>query len=64
MDGTAITTLIGTVGFPIVMCLLMFKQLRDSDTKHSEEISKMSEAINNNTIAITKLVDALDDRKE
>lgn len=63
MDFTEITTLITTVGFPIVMCLLLFKKINDSDKQHSEEVQEMSKAIQNNTIAIQHLSDMLD-RKE
>lgn len=63
MEYTELTTLITTVGFPIVMCLLLFKHIKDSDTARKEEMDKMSDAIDNNTLALQRLVDMLD-RKE
>lgn len=54
-----IVSVISSVGFPITMALLMLWYIYDSDNKHKEEIDRMSEALNNNTIAITKLLDAL-----
>ena len=46
---TEYITAISTVGFPIVACIaLYFNQ------------QKMTEAINNNTIAITKLAEKMD----
>lgn len=60
---TELTTLITTVGFPIVMCLLLFKHIKDSDSARKEEMDKMSDAIDNNTLALQRLVDMLD-RKE
>lgn len=63
MEYTELTTLITTVGFPIVMCLLLFKHIKDSDSARKEELDKMSDAIDNNTLALQRLVDMLD-RKE
>lgn len=63
LEYTELTTLITTVGFPIVMCLLLFKHIKDSDTARKEEMDKMSDAIDNNTLALQRLVDMLD-RKE
>lgn len=55
-----VTTIISTVGFPIVMCLLMYKMNDDQDKRHREEVDKITEALNNNTLVIQKLVDNLD----
>lgn len=63
MEYTELTTLITTVGFPIVMCLLLFKHIKDSDSARKEEMDRMSDAIDNNTLALQRLVDMLD-RKE
>lgn len=54
-----IVSVISSVGFPITMALLLLWYIYDSNNKHKEEINRMSEALNNNTIAITKLLDAL-----
>lgn len=54
-----IVSVISSVGFPITMALLLLWYIYDSNNKHKEEIDRMSEALNNNTIAITKLLDAL-----
>ena len=59
MDVTAITTLITNVGFPITICLWMMWYNKYQDDQHKEEINKLSEAINNNTIVMTKLLDKL-----
>lgn len=71
MDANTITTLIGSVGFPIVACIAMgwyVKYQTDQNNKevetmrkeHKEEVQKMTEAINNNTIAMQKLVDKIE----
>lgn len=71
MDFSTIATMIGTLGFPIVACCGMayfFAKVNDNyrndikelQSNHKEEIAKMTEAINNNTLVIQKLVDKMD----
>lgn len=60
MDANTIIQLVGSLGFPIVMCGALFWRMVKSDEQHREEMDKLSEALNNNTIAITKLSDNLD----
>lgn len=61
---------ISTVGFPIVMCgaaVWFIKYLIDKNkdelseltTSHREEMDKITEALNNNTVVMQKLIDAL-----
>ena len=59
MDFQPILTAISTVGFPIVMAGAMFWKMNKQDNDHKEEMAKVTEAINNNTIALTKLIDKL-----
>lgn len=49
MDITALTTLISSVGFPIVACIFLFLQL-----------NKQTETLNELKIVMTKLIDKLD----
>lgn len=56
MDLNAFTTLIGSLGFPIVMCLLLYYRMDKQDENHKNEMEKITEALNNNTQAITSLV--------
>lgn len=58
-----IVSIISTVGFPIALTLILLWYIYDINNKHKEEIDKMSEALNNNTIAITKLLDRLGGEK-
>lgn len=60
MDANAITSLIGSVGFPIVMCLLMVKLMKDSEDNHKQEIDSLKDALNNNTQVLTKLQTTMD----
>ena len=63
MDIQAITTLIGSLGFPIVCCIGLFWYLTKTANMHREEMNKMSEAINNNTTVMNQLILKLE-RKE
>ena len=53
MDISAIISAVATVGFPIVCVIIMFKVYR-------EDLGKLQESINNNTLVIQKLLDKLD----
>lgn len=55
---------ISTVGFPITLTLILLWYIYDSSNKHKEEIDKMSEALNNNTLALTKLLDRMERDKD
>ena len=67
--------MVSTVGFPICACAFLGwyvktqtdayrADVKDLQKEHKEEIGKVTEALNNNTIALQKLVDKLDDAKE
>ena len=73
MDASSITSLISNVGFPIVCflaCAWYVKYREDKNDEkidklnimHDDENKRMVEALNNNTVAITRLTDTL--RKE
>lgn len=55
-----IVAVIAQVGFPIVCCLLLWKALVDEKDAHKEETAKLTEAVNNNTQALIKLAERLD----
>lgn len=59
MDISAVTTLIGSLGFPIVCCITMFYYMVKQGEQHKQEMDKVTEALNNNTIALTKLADKM-----
>lgn len=59
-----IITMISTLGFPIVMSLLLYVKIDKQDQIHREELNKMTETIQNNTLAIQKLVDRLGEGNE
>lgn len=70
MDYGNITQLITTVGFPIVMCGFMAyfvkyitdkhrEERKELNARHSEEIKQVTDALNNNTLALQHLCDTL-----
>lgn len=55
-----IVQLISNVGFPIFAFLLMYKMVTDNTKAHSEEVEKMTSAIEANTLAINTLNERLE----
>lgn len=71
MEIQAILTAISSIGFPIVACIGMAwyvkyqtdrnsEELKAIRKEHNDEIAKVTEALNNNTLAIQKLSDRLE----
>lgn len=59
MDIQTILQAISTVGFPIVVSAAMFWKMNQQDEDHKAEMGKVTEAINNNTLALQRLVDKI-----
>lgn len=59
MDATEITTLIGNLGFPIACVIAMFAMWNKEREDHKEEVTKMTEAVNNNTTVLEKILTKL-----
>lgn len=57
MEIAEILTAITTVGFPIVAYGALFWYIITKDKAHADEVNKMTTAIENNTIALTKLIE-------
>lgn len=55
MDITVITQLIGSLGFPIACVIAMFFFWNKEREDHKTEMQKMTEALNNNTLALIKI---------
>ena len=55
MDAQGITSMIGSLGFPIVMCIIMIKLIFTMEESHKEEIGTLKESLNNNTNVLTRL---------
>lgn len=65
-----IIPIISSLGFPIVACIALGwyvkyvtdinrKDMEDMRLEHKEEVAKMTEALNNNTLALQRLIDKL-----
>ena len=63
MDVNAVSTAISTLGFPIVMCGAMFWYMLKEKDAHKEEMTMVTNALNNNTLILQKLCDTLDGEK-
>lgn len=59
MGANDIVTIISTVGFPIAACVALFYQNATQQKQHKEEMDGIKEALNNNTLALQKLVDKI-----
>ena len=64
MDITVIGNLIASLGFPIIMCIMMYNRMGKQDEQHKEEMSKLTESINNSTGALTQLSAKLDEKEK
>lgn len=71
MDFNTIISAIGSVGFPIVACIAIawffnkvnenYRQdIKELTASHKEEAQSMRDALNNNTLALQKLLDKLE----
>lgn len=71
MDIKVLLDAVSVVGFPIVMCLIFIyyvKYLNDTNRdqinqlqeQHRQETSELTKAVENNTLALTRLLDKLD----
>ncbi len=71
MTANEIVTIISSLGFPIFCCLALGyyvktqtdsyrNDVKELQNQHKEEITKVTEALNNNTVALQKLVDKID----
>ena len=57
-----VINLIKDIGFPIAVCIAMFWLNNKQVEQHKEEMSKVTDALNNNTLALTELRDRLDNK--
>jgi hypothetical protein len=69
-----IFSVIGQYAFPIVACVVMGwyvkyiqdnyrKDINDISVRHRDEMEKVTEALNNNTLAIQKLTNYIDNNE-
>lgn len=63
MDQT-IMNAISSLGFPIVCCLIILYMYWKSDQTHKAEVDKLSEAVQNNTVVMEKILERLEVKKD
>ena len=59
-----VVTAISTVGFPIVMCILIFYYMEKESESHKAEVDGLKEVLNDLKISITQLTDKIGGGKE
>lgn len=62
MDVVQIGQLIGSLGFPIVACGALFWLINKNEANRREDNAKFTEAINNNTLVINRVLDKICDK--
>lgn len=62
-DFTTLSDLISNIGFPIAMCVIMAWYVYKMNEEHKEEVKNLSEAINNNTIVMSRVLENLNQKK-
>lgn len=59
MDASVVIQTISNVGFPIAVCLICFWYVNKLTETHKDEVNKLTDALNNNTLVMQKLCDKL-----
>lgn len=59
MDINVLTQLIGSLGFPIACVIAMFYMWNKEREDHKAEIDQVRTALENNTLALTKIEEIL-----
>lgn len=54
-----VVTAISTVGFPIVMCVLIFYYMEKEAESHKQEVDGLKEVLTDLKISITQLTDKI-----
>lgn len=71
MDWNVVMTSISTLGFPVVACVALAifynkvndnyrNDIKEMNASHRQEMDKITEAVNNNTMVIQKLLDRME----
>ena len=61
MDVNGIVQTIQSVGFPIAMCLALAWYVKYQQDENKKTLENLITVLNNNTIALTKISDKLED---
>ena len=63
MDFNTVIAAIGSLGFQIVSCILMGYMFLKFTDNYRQDIKSITEIVSNNTAALNRLIDKLDDDK-
>lgn len=59
-----IVTAVSSVGFPIVMCIIIFYYMEKESESHKEEVNGLKEVLTDLKISITQLTDKIGGGRE
>lgn len=51
-----VSTLLGNYAFPIVACIFMAYYVREIQRQHADEVSKLRDVLERNTIVLEKII--------
>lgn len=60
MDFNQIISSIANLGFPSILCVLMFWKMDKQDENYRNVMQNMEKTIQDNTLAITKFIEKVD----
>lgn len=60
MDFNQLINTIANLGFPAVLCILMFWKMDKQDENYRDIMHNMEKTIEDNTLAITKFIERVD----
>lgn len=64
MDYNTLIECVTQFGYPIVLSAVLLYIMEKNNERHREEMEKVTEALNNNTLAVTRLAMKLGDKDE
>lgn len=64
MDINTIIDLIGSVGFPIVVCGILFYVIREQAIRYTKTIDDLRDALHGNTKILAELYTLIKERKD
>lgn len=55
MELNDIASLISSIGFPIVACIIMWKTMQETTSAHKQEVDGLRDSLERNTTILTEL---------
>lgn len=60
MELETVTNLIGDIGFPIAISIILMYYIMKLTENHNNEVKALTNALNNNTVILQRVCDKLD----